>query len=103
MKFTPNSVIIKDWERREIIVTRMVDHASWLYTFSDFVPDDGYDPLVVDHTPSVNFDFEENFGYLNLGILTCDLVLEPCILSPPPTIASEYICVTTFMATCDSV
>lgn len=29
-----------------------------------------------------------NFGYLNLGILTSDLVLEPCIPYPPSTIAT---------------
>lgn len=83
VEFTPDPVITQDLESREIIATGMVDHASRLYTFSNFAPDDGFDPLAVDYTPSVNIDFEENFGYLNLGILTSDPVLEPCIPSPP--------------------
>lgn len=60
--------------------------------FSDFAPDCDSNPLVVDHNPSVNFDFEENFGYLNMGILTLDPVLDICIFSPPSTIASKDTC-----------
>ncbi|XP_059064833.1 uncharacterized protein LOC131856894 [Cryptomeria japonica] len=69
----------------------------------DFVADDGYDPLAVDHTPSVKIDFEEKFGYLNQGILTLDPVLEPCIPSPPSTVAFEDTCVATSIVTFDSL
>lgn len=92
MKFTPYSVIIRDLESREIISTRMFDHGSWLYTFSDFAPNNGYDPLAIDHTPSVNLDYEDKFGYLNLGILTSDPVLESCISSPPSIVSSQDTC-----------
>lgn len=77
MEFTHDSVIIRDLESGAIIVTEVVDHASRLYSFSHFGPIDEVDSSYVDDSY-----FEENFGHLNLGILTCDPTLEPCISSP---------------------
>lgn len=102
MEFTPNSVIIRDLESGAIIATRVVDHASRLYSFSDFGPIDEVDSSYVDDS-----DFEENFGHLNLGILTCDPVLEPCISSPPiditPPITLDDVASATVLPSCDLV
>ena len=92
MEFTPNLLFIRDLETREIISTGVVDHASRLYYFLDFSHDDDSDfsadsSIVFYHTSSVDLDFED-FGYLNLGVLTCDQVLEPSISSPPTDIPS---------------
>ena len=43
MKFTPDLVFIRDLETRQIIATRVVDHASRLYYFLDFGHDDDSD------------------------------------------------------------
>ena len=60
-----------------------------------------------DHISSVDSDFEEDFGSLNLGILICDQVLESLISSPPIDIASivvpTYICIHIAMDSSDSV
>lgn len=93
-------VINRYLESREIIATQMVDNASWLYTFTIFLFDNVFYPSVIDHTSSVDHDFEENFGYLNLRVLTCDLDIEPCISSPPPTIAIDDACIAKVMNTC---
>lgn len=87
VEFTPDSVFIRDMETRAIIATRVVDHASQLYSFSDFVDDDDFtfDDSTYDCDGS---DFEENFRHLNMGILTCDPVLESCISSPHIDITS---------------
>lgn len=37
MKFTLDSVLIRDFENRYIITIGVVDHASQVYTFPDFV------------------------------------------------------------------
>ena len=37
VEFTPDSIFIKDLETREIIATRVVDHASMLYYVSIFL------------------------------------------------------------------
>lgn len=103
VEFTPDLVHIRDLESKEIIATGVVDHASQLYTFSNFVPNDGFDPLDDDHTSSVDLDFEENFGYLNLGILTSDPVLEPCIPCPPYTIATSDSSVASSKVSSDSL
>lgn len=107
VEFTPNFIIIRELGTRAIIATRMVDHASWLYSFLEFVPIDGFDSFDDDHTSSVYSSIEENFDYLNFGVLTYYLVLEPYVLSPPidtmPTISLDDACVTTILASCDSV
>ena len=90
MEFTPNLLFIRDLNTREVIATWVVDHASWLYYFSNFGHDDHY-------YFSTNFDcisnddsnFEENFGYLNLGVLTCDQVIKLYIYFPPIDIPSN--------------
>lgn len=72
----------------------MVDHASRLYSFSNFVDDDDFtfdDSTHVDHTSCDGSDFEENSGHLNMGILTCDPVLEPYIPSPHIDITSPIV------------
>ena len=73
----------------------MVDHTSRLY-YLYFSHDDDNDfsansSADFDHTSSVDSDFEEDFGYLNLGIFTCDKVLEPSIASPPSEITSIFV------------
>lgn len=103
MEFMPDSIIIRDMESKEIISTRMVDHASRLYMFLEFALHDGSDPLAIDCTPSVNIDSEKNFGYLNLGILTSDPVLEPFIPSPPSLVASDDTGTATSLAPIDSM
>ncbi len=83
MEFTPNLVFIKDLETREILYTRVVDHTSQLYYFIDFSHDDDSSYSVdFDHISSDDLDFEENFGYLNFDIITCDQFLDPFIHSP---------------------
>ena len=101
-----------DLETREIIATGVVDRTSRLYYFSYFSHDDDNDFSIdslahFDHTSNVDSDFEENFGYLNLVVLTCDQVLEPSISSPPIDIASTIIpddyCIHTTMDSSDLV
>ena len=46
MEFTPNPLLTKDLEMKEIIAATMVDPACWLYTFKEFAPNEGFDPLV---------------------------------------------------------
>ena len=87
VEFTPDSFFIRDFETRDIISIGVVDHASRLY-YLYFTHDDDSDFSIdssVDfyHTSSVDSNFEEDFSYLNLGILTCDQVLDPSITSPP--------------------
>lgn len=53
--------------------------------FSKFSPHCDSDPLVVHHDFNVKFNFEEKFGYLNLGILAFDLVIDHCTPPPPTT------------------
>ena len=96
VEFTLDLVFIRDLETRQIIATGVVDHASRLYYFSDFAHDDDSDFLAdssadFDHTSCVDSDFEEDFGYLNLGILTCDQVLESSTISPPTYILSTIV------------
>lgn len=103
MEFTPDSVIIQDLESREIITTRVVDHSSHLYTFADFYSNDGIVPSTIDDTSSVKYDLEETFGFLNLGLITSDLVLEKCISSPPSIVVVDDTCDSTFLVPYDSV
>ena len=92
VEFTPDSIFIKDLETRLIISIGVADHASQLYYFSEFGHDDDSDYLVdFDHTSTIDSDFEENFGYLNLGVLTYDQVLEPSISSPPTDITYIFV------------
>ena len=96
MEFTSDLVFTRDLETRAVIVTRVVGHAYQLYYFVEFSHDDGNDSSAVssadfDHTSSVDSNFEEDFGYLNLGILTYDQVLEPSISSPPIDIPSTIL------------
>lgn len=103
MEFTPNLVIIRYLESRDIISTRVVDHSSRLYTFADFAFHDDIVPSAVNHTSSMNHDSKDTFGLLNLGVLTSDLVLVSCTSSSPSTILVDDAFVATNMASFDSV
>ena len=86
----------------------MVDHASRLYYFSNFGHNDDSDfSTDFDHISNDDSYFEENFGYLNLGVLTCDQVIESSISSPPTNIPSIVIlddsCIHIAMDSSDSV
>lgn len=74
--------------------------------FSYFGPFDEVDSSYVNHTYD-DSDIEENFGYLNLGILTCDPILDPCISSPPIDIKSpltlDDVAIATSLLSYDSV
>lgn len=96
VELTPNLVIIRDLESREFIATGVVDHSSQLYYFANFSTDSASIPRVVHHTTSLHHHSEGRLGFLNLVVLDSDLILEPSISSPPPTIAV----VDTSMATC---
>ncbi|GLJ09904.1 hypothetical protein SUGI_0118020 [Cryptomeria japonica] len=110
VEFTPDSVFIRDMETRAIIATGVVDHASWLYSFSDFVDNDDFtfdDSTHDDHSYCDGSDFEENFEHLNMGILTCNPVLESCISSSHIDITSPIVLddadSATVLPSCDSV
>lgn len=81
--------------------------SSQIYSFSNFVLINNFYSSNDDYTSSVDSNIEENFGYLDLGILTCDPILGPCISSPPievtSTISLDDICVDTILASYDSV
>jgi len=85
IEFTLDLVIIRDLETTEILATRVVDHASQLYTFFYFSLDDGSDPLTIDHTSCVNITSKSKFGYLNLGILSIDSILHLGVIHSSPT------------------
>jgi hypothetical protein len=95
LEFTPNSAIIRYLESRSVIATRVVDHSSWLYSFSFFSLDDASIPIVVHHTYILHHHSKKRFGFLKIGVLTLDIVLDPSIPSLPPTI----VFVDTSMAT----
>jgi len=86
IEFTLDHVYIRDIETREIIATRVVDHACHLYSFCHFSLDDDI-PLIDVHTlPSrVNHVCEEKFGHLNLGVLETSVELHP----PSPLASSD--------------
>ena len=87
MEFTPDSIFIRDLETRAIIATGVVDHSSRLYYFDDFASPSVSIPTAVQNTPIVHHHSERRVVFLNLAVVTSDLVLEPSIPSPPPTIA----------------
>lgn len=107
MEFTIDSIIFRDLESGDIISIGVVDHASRLYSFSNFIPINDFDSSNDDHTSSVDSNIEEKFGYLNLCILTCDPILEPCIPYPhidiTHTLTHDDACVATVLAFCDSM